>query len=179
MNLIKFSPARWFSNEDDDKSLAVRRRGATPRDAFHSEVDRMFDDLFSSFGFPSAAPFRGRVGGDVMLKPSLDLGASDKEYIVAMELPGVDEKDISIEVSKGTLVISGEKKQELEDKDEQRGMYRVERSYGSFQRALALPEDADVDNIKAGFDKGVLRVTVPRTEIRDTKRVEITKDQNG
>ena len=176
MNLIKFSPTRWFSNEDDDKSLAVRRRGATPRDAFHSEVDRMFDDFFTSFGFPPVSPFQGRTGGkDVMLKPSLDLCASDKEYLVAVELPGVDEEDISIEVNRGTLTIRGEKKQELEDKDEKRGMYRVERSYGTFQRTLALPEDADIDAIKAGFDKGVLRVTIPRTETKDTKRVAITK----
>lgn len=176
MNLIKLSPARWFSNEDDEKSLAVRRRGTTPRDAFHSEVDRMFDDLFTSFGFPSVGSFRDKVGGgDAMLKPSLDLGASDKEYIVAVELPGVDEKDISIEVSKGTLIISGEKKQELEDKDEKRGMYRIERSYGAFQRTLALPEDVNLDAIKAGFDKGVLRVTIPRTEPKETKKVAISK----
>lgn len=178
MNLIKFSPARWFSNEDGDKPLAVHRRGASPRDVFHSELDRMVDDFFTSFGFPSVS-FRGRAGsGDVMLKPSLDLSVSDKEYTVAVELPGVDEKDISIEVNKSVLTISGEKKQELEDKDEKMGTYRMERSYGLFQRTLALPEDVEIDAIKAGFDKGVLRVTIPRAEdkAKDTKKVAITKD---
>jgi HSP20 family protein len=95
---------------------------------------------------------------------------------VAAELPGVDEKDVSIEVSKNTLTISGEKKKEFEDKDE-KGVRHVERSYGFFQRALALPDDADIDSIKAGFSKGVLRVTIPRIEAKkDTRKVEITKD---
>lgn len=175
MNLIKFNPVRWFSKEDDDKSLAVRRRDASPRDAFHSEVDRMFDNFFNSFGFPSMPHLRGKAGADAMLKPSLDLGASDKEYTVTVELPGVDEKDVSIEVNKTTLTISGEKRQEVEDKDEKKGTYRMERSYGSFQRMLTLPEDADIDGIKAGFDKGVLCVTIPRTEAKETKKVAITK----
>lgn len=176
MNLVKFNPARWFNDEDGGKSLAVHRRGGSPRDAFHSEVDRMFDDFFTSFGFPSMQAFGGKPGeGGAFLKPNLDLAASDKEYTVAVELPGVDEKDISIEVNKNTLTISGEKKQEHEDKDEKKGMYRMERSYGSFQRILALPEDIDADGIKAGFDKGVLRVTIPRTEVKDAKKIAITK----
>lgn len=178
MNLIRFNPTRWFNNnEEDDKALAVRRRGASSRDAFHSEVDRMFDDFFTSFGLPPMPLLRSRIGGeDVMLKPSLDLGASDKEYTITVELPGVDEKDISIDVNKTTLTISGEKKQEFEDKDEKKGMYRVERSYGAFQRTIALPEDANIDGIKASFDKGILCVTIQRTEAMSTKKVAISKD---
>ncbi len=174
MNLTKFYPSNWFTHEDDDKSLAVRR-DITPRDMFHSEVDRMFDNFFNSFGFPAMPSlFAGSGGGDILLKPSLDLSASDTEYTVAVELPGVDEKDIAIEVNQNTLTISGEKKRESEDKDE-KGMYRVERSYGSFRRALALPDDAMVDGIKAGFDKGVLNISIPRKEPKETKKIAITK----
>ncbi|MDR2820933.1 MAG: Hsp20/alpha crystallin family protein [Desulfovibrio sp.] len=177
MNLIKFNPSRWFGNEDGDKSLVVRRRGDNPRDVFRSEVDRLFDSFLAPFGGPLMSPLFGSAyDGDVILKPRLDLDASDKEYVVAAELPGVDEKDVSIEVSKNTLTISGEKKKEFEDKDE-KGVRHVERSYGFFQRALALPDDADIDGIKAGFSKGVLRVTIPRIEAKkDTRKVEITKD---
>lgn len=176
MKFSKFYPSRWLSHEDGDKSPAVHRRGDSPRDAFHSEVDRLFDDLFTPFRSMSPQSLFNRVGGaNVMLKPSLDLDVSDKAYTVAVELPGVDEKDISIEVNKSTLSISGEKKNEFEDKDE-KGLRHMERSYGIFQRTLALPEDADIDAVKAGFDKGVLRVTIPRSEARDSKKVAITKE---
>lgn len=174
MNLTKYTPSRWFSHEDGDKAPAVRRRGESPRDVFHSEIDRMFDDFFTSFGFSPMPSLLGRSGGgDVLLKPSLDLAASEKEYSVAVELPGVDEKDVTVEVNRDTLTISGEKKREFEDKDE-KGVYRMERSYGSFHRTLALPGDADIDNIKAGFDKGVLRLTIPRTGAEGAKKIAIT-----
>ncbi|SBW07716.1 Molecular chaperone (Small heat shock protein) [uncultured delta proteobacterium] len=174
MNITKYYPSRWFSHEDDDRAPAVRRRGENPRDAFHSEVDRMFDDFFTGFGFSPMPSLLGRHGGgEALLKPSLDLAASDKEYTVAVELPGVDEKDIAVEVKRDTLTIRGEKKREFEDKDE-KGVYRMERSYGSFYRTLALPGDADIDGIKAAFDKGVLRLIIPRTETEDTKKIAIT-----
>lgn len=174
MNLIKFNPARWFGNEDGDKSPAVRLRSDSPRDVFRSEVERLFDSFFAPFGQSLMSP--SLRDGDVMLKPRLDLDASDKEYTVAVELPGVEEKDVSIEVSKNTLAISGEKKKESEDKDEKGGRH-IERSYGFFQRTLVLPDDVDADNIKASFDKGVLSVTIPRVEIKkDIRKVEITKD---
>lgn len=176
MNLIKFNPSRWFSTEVGDKQLAVRRRENSPRDAFRSEVDRLFDSFFAPFGSSFMAPiFSGPYEGEPMLRPSLDLEASDAEYSVAVELPGVDEKDVTVEVNKNMLTISGEKKKEAEEKDE-KGIRHVERSYGFFERALALPDDADIDNIKASFDKGVLRVTIPRVEAqKDTRKVEITK----
>jgi HSP20 family protein len=95
-----------------------------------------------------------------MIKPTLDLGATDKAYTIAVEVPGVDEKDVTVEIANDTLTIRGEKKQEKEEKD--RNYYRMERSYGSFQRVLSLPEDADQDGVSATFKNGVLRVTMPR-----------------
>lgn len=172
MNLTKYYPSHWFNHEDSGRNLAARR-DANPRETFHSEVDRMFDDFFTSFGFSNAPSIFGQ--GGTMLKPSLDLSASEKEYTVAVELPGVDEKDIAIEVNRDTLIISGEKNRETEDKDEKKGVYRMERSYGSFRRTLALPGDIAIDGIKAGFDKGVLTITIPRAPSADTKKIEIAK----
>lgn len=165
MDLSKLYPSYWLKHEDGGKALAVRR-DLSPRESFHWEVDRMFDDFFSSFA---------RAGVEDMLKPSLDLSASDKEYTVSVELPGVDEKDVAVEVDGNTLIISGEKKHEFENKDEKKGVYHMERSYGSFRRTLALPDDANGEGGTASFEKGVLRLSIPRTAARETRKIEINK----
>jgi HSP20 family protein len=95
-----------------------------------------------------------------MLKPTLDLSASENEYTIAVEVPGVNESDLKIEIDKNTMIIRGEKKQEKEEK--KKNYYRQERFYGSFQRILSLPEDADQDDIQATFQHGVLNITLPR-----------------
>nr|WP_281357791.1 Hsp20/alpha crystallin family protein [Desulfobacter latus] len=109
-----------------------------------------------------------------LLKPRLDLSATDKEYTVSLEIPGVSEKDVNLELADDTLIIRGEKKQKKEEK--KKNFYRLERSYGSFQRTLSLPEDADKDNIKADFKNGVLNITIPRKALPSgtkAKQIEI------
>jgi len=110
---------------------------------------------------------------DGVLKPILDLGASESEYTVTVEIPGVDEKNLKIEVEKNIMIIRGEKKQEKEEK--KKSYYRLERFYGSFQRTLSLPEDADQDGIKATFKQGVLTVTLPRKALpkSDVRQIAI------
>jgi HSP20 family protein len=102
------------------------------------------------------------------------LGVTDKEYSIAVEIPGVDQKDIKLEIVNDTLIIHGEKKQVSEDKD--KNYYRLERSYGSFQRVLSLPEDADQNGVKARFSKGVLTVTFPRKSVpaSQVKEIEVS-----
>ena len=104
---------------------------------------------------------------------SLIIGATDKEYSITVEVPGVNEEDVKVEISDNTMSIHGEKKQEKEKKD--KNFYKVERSYGSFQRVLSLPEDADHDDIKATFNKGVLTIKVPRKALpkSDVKQIKI------
>lgn len=91
-----------------------------------------------------------------------------------MELPRVEESDVRLELAEDTLKIKGEKKQETEEKKSD--FSRVERSYGSFQRTLSLPEDAEQDGIEAKFSKGVLTVTLPRKAAPkvEAKRISIT-----
>jgi HSP20 family protein len=128
----------------------------------HREVDRLFDDAFRGFGgrwprltLPTvASEWRG------LLRPALDIQESDKQYRITLEVPGVEEKDIQLTLDDDVLWIRGEKRQEQEHKDGQ--FHRVERSYGSFQRALNLPEDANQDAIKASFKNGVLTVTIDK-----------------
>lgn len=103
-----------------------------------------------------------------MLKPALDIQETDKQYKIALEVPGVEEKDIQITLDNDVLLVRGEKRQEQETKDG--GFHRVERSYGSFQRALNLPADANQDTIKAAFKNGVLMITMEKREASTPKQ---------
>lgn len=185
MDIKKWVPWNWFKKEEEDagKMVPLKREHAKeqsgalvrPLQQFHHEIDRVFDQAFRGFGlspFGSDQPLFPRLA-DGMLKPTLDLGASDKEYTIMVEIPGVDEKDVKLEIVNDTLTICGEKKQEQEEKE--KNYYRMERTYGSFQRVLSLPEDADQDGIKATFKKGVLTVTLPRKALPESnvKQIEV------
>jgi HSP20 family protein len=97
----------------------------------------------------------------------------DKAYKIAAEMPGVEEKDIDVSINEDMLVLKGEKRQEKEEKG--KNTYVSERSYGSFQRAFALPEGVDRGKIAADFSKGVLTVTLPKTpeSQKQQKKIEI------
>jgi HSP20 family protein len=184
MDIKKWVPWNWFKNEDvrAGSPVPVRRaktgtqvgRGdRSPVAYFHQEIDRMFDNFLSTWSsFGMDRRYEPLMAED-MLKPSLDLSVTDKEYAINVEIPGVDEKDVKLELANDTLTIRGEKKQEQEEKD--KNYYRMERSYGSFQRVLSLPDDADQDSIKAKFKNGVLKVTMHRKALphADVKRIEV------
>jgi HSP20 family protein len=188
MDIKKWIPWNWFNKEEENagKMVPVKRENtkehsnalAHPLQQFHQEVDRLFDQTFRGFGLSSLGFDRPLFPNlsDGMLKPTLDLGATNKEYTITVEIPGVKEKDVKLEIVNDTLTISGEKKQEKEEKD--KNYYRMERSYGSFQRVLSLPEDADQENVKATFKKGVLTVTMARKALlkSDVKQIEVKTD---
>jgi len=124
MNIKKWVPWNWFKKEEEDagKMVPVKRENvkeqggvpAHPLQQFHHEIDRLFDQAFRGFGlspFGFDQPLFPRLA-DGTLKPTLDLGATDKEYTITVEIPGVDEKDVKLEIINDTLTISGEKKQE-------------------------------------------------------------------
>jgi HSP20 family protein len=92
--------------------------------------------------------------------PSCDVKETDNSYIIHAELPGVQKEDIKLELQDGILTISGEKKHEKKEENEK--WHKVERSYGRFQRCMALPEGITEENIKATFDNGVLQVEFPK-----------------
>jgi HSP20 family protein len=105
--------------------------------------------------------------------PSVDVTESEKEIEITAELPGLEEKDVQINVSDGLLTIKGEKKSEKEEKDKNKNYRLVERSYGSFSRTLELPAGVDPDAIKATIDKGVLTVIVPKPAPAETRKIEV------
>lgn len=182
MKLDKLAPWNWFKNEQEQegKPQAVQRTGApnfenNPLLQLHQEIDRVFDDALRGFPFFPGNPGRqlATLAPSTWLKPTMDIAANDKEYTVTVELPGIDESDFQLELEGNTLKIRGEKKQEKEEKE--KDFYRVERSYGSFQRVLSLPEDVDQGGIAANFSKGILTVTLPRKEAAkaEVKRIPV------
>jgi HSP20 family protein len=145
-----------------------RQRGvAAAGNPFYSlqqEIDRLFEDF--TRGFPALGS-----GTTAMTVPTMDVAETDKEIEITAELPGLEEKDVQINVADNVLTIRGEKKAEKEEKDKN---YRlVERSYGSFERSLELPKGVDLDAIKASIDKGVLKVVVPKPAPAQVKKVEV------
>ena len=185
MDIKKLAPWNWFKKENDSGGHAIpvqykkikNSHGASSRSLgiFHDEMDQLFDNFFNGFGWshdrPRARLLEGMTNG--IVKPRLDLSATDKEYTVSVEIPGVSEKEVMLELVEGNLIIRGEKKQEKEEK--RKNFYRLERSYGSFQRTLSLPEDADKDKVKADFNNGVLNITIPRVALPENrvKQIEI------
>jgi len=184
MDFKKLAPWNWFKKEDDrdGHAVPVNRRHSmkknsilTPSSNALNDIDRLFDTAFNGFGrsFFGKRPNLLEGISSSLLKPRLDLGATEKEYTICIEIPGVDEKNIQLQITNDTLTIFGEKKQAVEEKNKH--YYRIERSYGSFQRVLSLPQDADQDKINARFKKGVLTITIPRKALTgsNVKQIQI------
>ncbi len=155
---------------------ARRREESDPFALLHREMNRVFDDFSRGLGWPSRlwrAPFDMLEGGSAAAwMPSVDVAETDKEVKVTAELPGLDEKDVNVEISEDVLTLSGEKKSEKEDRG--KNYHRSERSYGSFYRAVSLPAEVDRDRAEAVFKKGVLTVTLPKTAAAQSKARKIS-----
>jgi HSP20 family protein len=121
------------------------------------------DSLFDSFigGLPAFSGMFGSSGGrGFALTPHMDVKETDKETVVETELPGMDEKDVSLALRDGVVTVRGEKKHE---RDEEKEDYRmVERRYGRFQRSVQLPDIVDENKVEATFNNGVLKVSFPK-----------------
>lgn len=152
-----------------EKKVAVEREEEHPLQTLQQDMDRLFDEFFSGFGLRPFGVFREQMGA---FTPQVDVVEGDKEIKVSAELPGLDEKDIQVTLSHNLLTISGEKKEEKEDKG--KNYYRMERSYGSFRRSIPLPREIDADKVEAAFKKGVLTITLPKTAAtQDRKKIAV------
>ncbi len=144
-----------------------------PFDSLRHEVDRIFDSFHEGF-WPAPSvrslfniePSR-RQGDGWSMAPVVDVVETDRDYEVTAELPGMDAKDIEIKFAHDMLTIKGEKKEEKEEK--KKDYYLSERRYGSFQRSFQTPEGIDPDKIEASFEKGVLKVKLPKTAKAQTE----------
>lgn len=145
----------------------VRWDPARELDSLQNEVNRLFSSFFET---PGRAGNGGGSGGRRWI-PAMDLVETGEHFVLKADLPGMTEKDVSIELENNVLTISGERKTEHEEKHE--GYYRVERAAGLFSRALTLPDGVDPAAVEANFDNGVLEVRIPKPEQAKPRRVQI------
>ena len=132
---------------------------------WHNQMNRFFDDFFSS-------PLSG--GENVSMRdwlPVVDIYDNDDTIVIKAELPGVDKKDIKVDVNGRILTLKGERST---DNEMQEGdYYRKERSFGKFERSFTLPADIDPDKIKADFKDGVLKLNIPKPEAHKPKQISV------
>lgn len=139
-----------------------------PLNKMRTGVDHLIEDLparWSAFQFPAA--------------PAIEMKETDKLYTISAEVPGIAHEDIELQVDRDTLILKGEKKEERREEDCD---YVIsERAYGSFERRIALPQDALTDQIEAERKDGLLRITIPRSkDAKSAKRkIEIHTHTNS
>jgi HSP20 family protein len=154
---------------------------AAPLSSLREEIDHLFDEFSSSWAL---SPFRRRgwlrptagssLGWSVR-SPEFDVVEKEGEIEIRADVPGIDEKDIEVKLSDGALTVSGERKEERREGEEEGNYYLAERRYGAFQRTIPIPEHIDRDNVEAHFRKGVLTIRLPKTaEAREkSRRIEV------
>lgn len=113
----------------------------------------------------------GEHWGPSELAPSTNVAETENSYEVTMDLPGLKPEEVKVEVREGHLFVSGERKEEKEEKG--KTFHRVERRYGQFQRTIPLPGTFREDDIEAQYKDGVLKVTLPKTEASKPKQIQV------
>jgi len=168
-------------------SMPAQRRGGSSGDWFspqtlRREIDELFEDFFSLA--PSSSLFTGGLGMESGFTPSVDVVERDNQLLMRVDLPGLSEKDIHVDVDDdNVLTIRGEKTRE--ESTEDRGYVCSEREYGSFVRAMQLPNAIDASHIDAEFKNGVLELHIPKAaqsrsrEVPIGKQHEETKEMSG
>jgi HSP20 family protein len=143
-----------------------------------SELDRMFEDRFwPSLRWPA---FRAIAFPETPeWSPRVDVFERENRIVTRVDLPGMKKEDVKVEVTDGHLALSGERKRETEEKKD--NFYRSEREYGSFYRAVPLPEGVKLEDVKATFADGVLEVSIPLPVRQEAKvrKVEIEEQAKG
>lgn len=141
---------------------------------FMNEFERAFDTAWSS---PSTSEETQNKMALTTFNPLVDVDEGDDHYLISVDLPGVEEKDIKVDVHLGQLTISGERNYESK---KERGESRFyERSFGKFQRSFSLPNEINADQIQARFENGVLEVFVPKAEKAQSKSVKVESGKGG
>ena len=168
MAIRDIAPWKWGR-----KGVPAGREGEHPIYSLHRAMDQLFDQFFGNF---ERLPFGTPEGWTGPFSPQVNMAESDKDIRVTAELPGMDEKDIDISISKNTLTIKGEKKEEKEE--EEKDYYYAERSFGAFRRVISLPCEIDTKKVDASFKKGVLTITLPKIvpSEAEVKKISVKTD---
>jgi HSP20 family protein len=136
-------------------------------DQLQDSIQRMFDSPFS----PGATRFpRIEALGWI---PPVEITETDREIRMTVELPGLAKDDVKIDIDDNVLTLRGEKRAEHKEEDVKKEFFLEERSYGSFERSFTLPPAVNIDKVGAVFDKGVLEITLPKSEVVKPRGKEI------
>ena len=132
---------------------------------FSEQMDRFLNDPFNTT-FPPEMRF-----ADNEWLPAVDIKEEDQRFLVRADLPGMESKDIDVSLENGVLTLSGRRESEV--KDEKDGYRRIECAYGEFYRQFTLPDTADANKVTAKYDKGVLEVSIGKSETHKPKRIAV------
>ena len=133
------------------------------------EIEDMFERYNRAIGWPRLGSQEIIASGD--WSPRVDIAETDNEFIIKAEIPEIKKEDVKVTVDNGVLTISGERKQEKEEKNKK--FHRVERYYGSFSRSFTLPNNVDETKIEASFKDGMLNLQIPKAEEAKPKAIEV------
>ena len=148
------------------RSMAITRwRPLRDLLSIQDEMNRLFDDFFGR-------PFTRREWTEEAWSPCVDVSGTKDNVIINAEIPGVSKEDVKVSVQDNILTLSGEKKQEKEEKNA--NYHQIERSCGSFRRSFTLPTPVQPDKVKATYKDGILRITLPKTEEVKPKEIPIS-----
>lgn len=134
--------------------------------SFQEEMNRLFNEFFRS------GPGEEAGWGLRTWTPPVDIYETDDALVLQAELPGVSKDEVSVEIQNNTLILRGERKHEVEVKEE--NYHRVERAYGAFQRSFVLPTMVDQEKAQATFKDGILELRLPKLESAKPKRIAIS-----
>ena len=132
-----------------------------------SRMQRNMDRLFNEY----VVPWEYEDQPPMMMSPACNFDETDSHYLISLDLPGINKEDVKIEMQDNQLVISGERKEEK--RDEKVNRHSIERFYGSFMRAFALPNPVDPDKIEAAYKDGVLKIAVPKSVAVKPRQIRI------
>jgi HSP20 family protein len=158
-----------FSNHQnlkEDLPMTVLTRFEPFREisTLQDRMNRLFRDTYSGEG-------RDESLTTSSFAPAVDVYEDEHKVTLKIEVPGIDEKDIDVRVENDTLTVHGERKIEKEEKEE--NYRRVERQYGSFTRTFTLPQTVDTENVSANYDKGVLKISLPKKAEAKPKQIKV------
>ena len=147
---------------------AMPARGTDPFGDLRRDIDRLFDDFTKGWALPD-------MSGAGFLTPKVNVAESEKGLELTADLPGIDQKDIELDLTDGVMTLKAKREETKEEKDEAKTHHLVERSTGTYLRRIPLPFAAADDAIQATFDKGVLTVVVPRAPetAKPVKKIEV------
>jgi len=156
VKLTRWEPLRELARWEPFRDMA----------SLHERIDRLFEDTLGRLRGELGEPFEGPRWA-----PAVDIVETESEIVLKADLPGVDPKDVEINIENDTLSLRGERKYEKDVKE--KGYRRLERAYGSFVRSFALPGTVDSEKIEAEYKNGVLEIKLPKRAEAKPKQIKV------